>query len=116
MAVWVLIDPPGAPGVPFEREVSHHEHWAAALQHVTQLAQGDDPGTVTMLTLPEPNERGIDKHGLSYQIMVCTRCHLMPEDIRNNPHHNGKVTAQIEDGVFYVTPHADTCIRVAREG
>lgn len=114
MSVWVLIDPPGVPGVPFERDVSSHEHWSAALQYVSQYAQGDNPGTVTILSMPEPSETATDRHGMTYRIMVCTRCHLRPEDIRNHPHHNGKVTAQIEDGTFYVTPHADTCVRVAR--
>lgn len=53
------------------------------------------------------------KHpGLKYQIMVCTRCLLMPADLK--PDHVTNTTSSYEDGVFYITPHADTCIRIMR--
>lgn len=47
-----------------------------------------------------------------YQIMVCTRCWVRPEDLK--PHVDIPSTAQFEDGVFYVTPHKPDCRQVAR--
>lgn len=55
--VIVCVDPPAEPGKVWERQVEWFPDWQSAVAWVDQLAHGDDPGTVTILSLPPEPER-----------------------------------------------------------